>query len=93
MQNMVQAEVRDAWGKVTSGWEQLERYRQSILPRTEQSLQGHLAAFQTNNIDFLTMLDTYRMLQMVRMEYIMKTAEYVSSVALLERATGLDLQQ
>jgi len=93
MQNMVQAEVRDAWGKVTSGWEQLERYRQSIIPRTEQSLQGHLAAFRTNSIDFLTLLDTYRMLQMVRMEYIMKTAEYAASVAQLENATGSDLQQ
>lgn len=91
MQNMVQFEVRDAWVKVQSQWEQIERYRTIILPQTEQTLQSALTAYQTDKRDFLSLLDSYRMLQMLKMEYYMHVGEYFSNLAALERAIGSNL--
>jgi cobalt-zinc-cadmium efflux system outer membrane protein len=91
MQNMVQFEVRDAWVKVQSQWEQIERYRTIILPQTEQTLQSALTSYQTDKRDFLSLLDSYRMLQMLKMEYYMHVGEYFSNLAALERAIGSNL--
>lgn len=92
MQNMVQFEVRDAWSKVHSRWEQIDRYQQTILPQTDQALQSTLAAYQTDKADFLSLLDSYRMLQMFKMEYYMAVGEYFTALAELERALGTDLK-
>jgi outer membrane protein TolC len=92
MKNMVQAEVRDAWAKTASKWDQVERFRHIILPQAEQSLQSALASYETNQTDFLSLLDSYRMLQMLKMDYFMLVGEYHASTALLERAVGEDLQ-
>lgn len=92
MQNMVKAEVRDAFAKVQSRWQQIDRYQQTILPQAEQSLQSTLASYQTDKADFLSLLDTYRLVQMFKMEYYMVVGEYFSNLAALERAVGSDLQ-
>ncbi len=92
MQNMVQFEVRDAWVKAQSRWEQVERYRTIILPQAEQTLQSTLASYQTDKTDFLSLLDSYRMQQMLRMEYYMHVGEYFSNLATLERAIGSNLE-
>jgi outer membrane protein TolC len=89
---MVQAEVRDAWGKTSARWEELMRFRESILPRAEQSLRSDLTAFETNGVDFLSLLESFRMLQMLKMEEAMLVGEYIANVAQLERAVGRDLQ-
>jgi outer membrane protein, heavy metal efflux system len=91
MRNMIQAEVREKWAKISSQWQQIERFRQVILPQTEQSLQSTLAAYETNQADFLSLIDSYRMVQMLRMDYYMLVGEYLANVALLERAIGGDL--
>ncbi len=92
MQNMVRAEVSQEHAKVQSRWQQIERYQQTILPQAEQSLQSTLAAYQTDKADFLSLLDTYRLVQMFKMEYYMVVGEYFSSLATLERAIGSDLR-
>ena len=91
MQNMVKAEVRDAYSKVQSRWQQIDRYQHTILPQAEQSLQSTLAAYQTDKADFLSLLDTYRLVEMFKMEYYMVVGEYAVSLAALERAVGSDL--
>lgn len=91
MQNMVQAQVRDAQAKVRSGWERLDRYRATILPQAKEAFQSTLAAYQIDAADFLSLLDSYRMLQMLKMEYYMVEAEYASNIAALEQAVGRNL--
>ncbi len=91
MENMVQFQVREAWTKVQSRWQQVDRYQRTILPQAEQTLQSTLASYQTDKVDFLTLLDSYRLLQTFRMEYYMLVGEYYSDLALLEKAIGSDL--
>ncbi len=92
MQNMVQSEVRDAYAKVQSRWQQIERYQNRILPQAEQSLNAALASYRIDKVDFLSLLDSYRMLEMFRMEYYMALGEYFTDLASLEQAIGQDLR-
>lgn len=92
MQNMVRFQVRDAWTMVQSRWQQIDRYQRTILPQAEQALLSTLASYQTDKADFLSLLDSYRILQMFRMEYYMVVGEHYTSVAELERAVGSDLE-
>ena len=91
MRNMVLAEIRDAWAKSRSHWEQLQRYAGVMIPQARLSLQSTLASYQSGRADFLSLLDSYRMLQMLQMDYAMHVGEYFGDVALLERAIGTDL--
>ena len=92
MRNMVRAQVSNAYAIVASRWQQVDRYQQTILPQTGQALDATLTAYTNDKTDFLSLLDSYRMLQMFRMEYYMALENYVSSTAALERAVGMDLQ-
>jgi cobalt-zinc-cadmium efflux system outer membrane protein len=91
MRNMVLAEVRDAWAKSNSHWQQLQRYAGVMIPQARLALQSTLGSYQSGQADFLSLLDSYRMLQMLQMDYAMHVGEYFGDVALLERAAGTDL--
>jgi cobalt-zinc-cadmium efflux system outer membrane protein len=91
MRNMVLAEVRDGWAKSNSHWQQLQRYAGVMIPKARLALQSTLGSYQSGQADFLSLLDSYRMLQMLQMDYAMHVGEYFGDVALLERAAGTDL--
>jgi outer membrane protein TolC len=63
-----------------------------VLPQAEQSLQATIAAYQTQQTDFLSLLDGYRMLQTFKLEYYEALAKYEMSLAELERAVGKKLE-
>ncbi|MGB2868248.1 MAG: TolC family protein, partial [Bacteroidota bacterium] len=67
--NMIRFEVFDSWAKAKAHWEQADRFQTSIIPEARQALQALLSAYQTNKADFLSLLDSFRTLQMFRMEY------------------------
>ncbi len=92
MKNMAASDVRDAWAKTQSRLEQVRRYRSAILPQAEQTLQSTLVSYQTDKTDFLSLLDSYRMVQMLRMEYYMLVADYLTAFASLEKAVGTSLE-
>lgn len=89
--NMVRLMVREALVNVQSAQRSVELYRDTILPQAEQTLQTTIAAYQTQQTDFLMLLDSYRMLQMFKLEYHEATAMYEMSLAELERAVGKNL--
>lgn len=91
MRNMVQSEVRNTYTKVESQWDRIKRYQGDILPQAEQSLDASLASYTVDKTDILSLLDSFRMLQMLRMEYYMVMGDYFNSVAALERAVGSDI--
>jgi cobalt-zinc-cadmium efflux system outer membrane protein len=90
--NMTRENVRTAYASVSSLWQQLVRFDRSILPDAEHTLELTLNEFQSNTADFLALLDTYRMVQMARMERIMVAARYFTAKAELERAVGVGLE-
>lgn len=92
METMVRFEVVGAWNKARANWEQVERYRTKIIPDAQQTLDALLAAYQTNKADFLSLIDSFRMLQMHKMDYYIKMENYLTSRYELERAVGVDFK-
>jgi outer membrane protein TolC len=92
MSNMVVFEVYDSWIKGKAHWEIADRLKRTMIPQAEQALQSLLIAYQTHQTDFLSLLDSFRMLNMYRMEYFMEIADHLMHVADLERAVGGELK-
>ncbi len=90
--NMILFAVKDALVKVQTQQRLIDLYRATVLPQAEQSLRATIAAYQTQQTDFLSLLDSYRMLQMFKLEYYEATAMYEMNLAMLERAVGRKLE-
>lgn len=86
--NMILFSVKDALVKVQTARRLVDLYRETVLPQSNQSLQATFAAYQTKQIDFLTLLDSQRSLKMFQMEYYQAFADYGKSLSELERAVG-----
>lgn len=92
MQRMISFEVQDQWHRMSTRWDQAEQYRRSILPESRQALDALRAAYQSSSADFLSLIDAFRMLQMLEMEWIMEEMEFQMARVALERAVGMDLE-
>lgn len=91
MSNMILFDVYDTWNKAQASWDKVMRYENVVLPSSRQTLESLRGAYVTNKVDFLSLIDAFRMQQMYTMEYYMEVAQYLSARADLERAVGRDL--
>lgn len=62
----------------------------AILPQARANLRAALAAYETNQIDFQSLLDSEKILIQSELEYYRAQAELFSAVADLEKAVGTD---
>jgi len=85
----LEATVRKIYARARALSYQLEAYRDRIVPRTEQSVQSLLTAYQTGVTDFLMLMDGYRTFHDARMELTRIAAEYHQTLAELEREVGV----
>ncbi len=86
--NMLLSRVKDFYTKAVSLKRQYDLYRGSILPQSEQALSATLTNYQTGRTDFLMLIDSYRMLVMFKMEFLMKRMEFEQTLADLEKEIG-----
>lgn len=86
--NMLLSIVKDYYTKAVSLKRQYDLYRESILPQSEQALNATLTNYQTGRTDFLMLIDSYRMLTMFKMEFLMKRMEFEQTLADLEKEIG-----
>lgn len=86
--NMVYSSIAALYHRIESYRKQLETYQMKILPEAQQSLEVSIIAYQTGKTDFLMLLDAYRTLVDLRMEYFMLRMQFEQSVAEMELATG-----
>ena len=63
-------------------------YRDVIIPQAEESLASAEAAYTTNRLDFLNLLDAERVLFQVRLTYHRLLADYWIAATDLERGLG-----
>ncbi|MBI5215908.1 MAG: TolC family protein [Ignavibacteriae bacterium] len=86
--NMVISSVRDLYYRISSGRRQINNYATTIIPQAEQSLQASLTSYQSSQTDFLMLIDAFRTLTDLRMEYFMLRMQFEQNVAELERVIG-----
>jgi cobalt-zinc-cadmium efflux system outer membrane protein len=65
--------------------------RTTILPQSRQTLDVALAAYQTDRVDFLALLDNERTVLDAQLEYFRAVSDFEEALADLERALGTDL--
>ena len=90
-QDTARSDVKAEWAKVQTVGRLVEIYRTSILPQAEQSLKVTEAAYQSERVDFLSLMDSQRALLEFRLDYDQYISKYGESVAELERVLGVDL--
>lgn len=91
LKNEVEAEIKDLYARLQTARRTVNLYAQQLIPDAERTLQSALSSYQTGTLDFLTLLDSERLLLNFRLAYAKELANYRQQVAGLERAVGGEL--
>jgi outer membrane protein TolC len=91
MRNMVRAEVESAFYKVEQARRSVRIFQNTIVPQAEQSLLANRAAYETNKVDFLMLLDSQRVLRDMKLARHQALADFGARLAELELAVGVEL--
>jgi outer membrane protein TolC len=90
-ENMVLFDVRDSYARTQANKKLIELYLTSFIPQAEQTVAAALKGYETEKADFLTLLDSQRMLIEFKLEYYSAILELRMALADLERAVGIDV--
>jgi len=90
MKNTVLAQVKAYIAKVQSGRRLVNLFKTSIVPQTTQTLEAAIIGYQNDKIDFLTLINTQRMFQDVKLKYWKAIVVYSQNLAELEQILGVD---
>ncbi|MBI5756776.1 MAG: TolC family protein [Nitrospirae bacterium] len=92
-ENIKAAEVKEGAIKVETADKIRQLYETSLLPQTELSFNSALKNYQTGRVDFLTLIDTERVLKKTKIEHLDTVITYYKRVASLERVVGEELAE
>ena len=93
MRNMALSEVSEMFAKVEAARKSLSFYQEGLLPQAQQSYGAAVGAYQTGQVNFMTLLDAQRTIRDTRLGYYKALVDYAQSLADLDRAVGIDLSQ
>jgi outer membrane protein TolC len=89
--NEIFFEIKNALVKVETARSLVLLYQSDVLPTARQVVQISQINYQTDKVDFLTLLDSQRNLLEFQLEYETALADYHKNLAELERNIGVDL--
>jgi outer membrane protein, heavy metal efflux system len=84
-------EVKDQYLAADSAAKVLQIYREGLIPQATATFQAGLAAYQVGREDFQTLLDSFRDVLNLDIEYWRTLADHESAMARIERLTGVRL--
>ena len=85
--------VRDALEKIETYHHHVELFRDRIVPLARQNLTTTRLAYETDKTGFLNLIDAQRTLQEVEATYWNHLTDYLTGLAELEAATGIDVSK
>jgi outer membrane protein TolC len=83
-------DVRDAYARLEANKKLVELYEISFLPQAEQTLNASIKGYESDKTDFLTLLDSRRMLVDFKLKHYSAILDLRIAFADLERAVGAD---
>lgn len=89
--NQVVDQVQRHYERVRVAARSEEIYRATLIPQTTERIAAARAGYQTGEVDFLTLIDSLRSLEDVRLLRDRAVRDYQRAVADLERAVGQPL--
>ena len=84
-------EIQEAVIRANSASRLVELYRDTLRPQAQATLRATSAAYQTDQTDFLNLIDSQNTVLDVEYSYFRALAEFDSRIADLERAIGAAL--
>ena len=91
MKNTAVLAVRELFSKARAAEKSVTFYRDGLLPQAQQSFESSVAAYQTGQVNFATMLDAQRTIREARLGYYKAVVEYEQSVVDIEKTVGVML--
>lgn len=81
-------DVRDAYARVEANKKLVELYETAFLPQAEETLNASVRGYESDKTDFLTLLDSRRMLIDFKLRHYNSILDLRIALADLERAIG-----
>ncbi len=92
MQREMTAKLKKALVKYNTAKELAELYDKKVIPLYTSSTESQTAAYQIGKTGITTVIDSYRMLLMQKMNYYMSKADVQMSLAEVEMMVGANLK-
>ncbi|MBI3301144.1 MAG: TolC family protein, partial [Deltaproteobacteria bacterium] len=90
-QDKALAEVKSALVHAQTAVELVNLFAQTHIPQAEQALASSRIGYQTGKVDFLSLIDSLRVVEQVHVEHVTAAADFEKAYAELERAVGQEL--
>jgi cobalt-zinc-cadmium efflux system outer membrane protein len=91
MKSMVLFEVQNALAKFNTSERRVNLFKTGIIPQAEQALKAATIAYETGKVDFLTLMNSERMLRDARLKYYKILMGHATNLANLEKVVGVRL--
>ena len=91
VENALRLAVQQAYVRVKAAEQRAALLRTTILPQSEQTLEVSRAAYQTDRVDFLAIIDNQRVRLDAQVDYYRALSDLEQAFAELERAVGTDI--
>jgi len=85
----VLARVKSLYAQVTSAARLVDLYGATVVPQAELSLHSASAGYQVGQVDFLTLLNSFTVLNEYQLRYYEELTNFDKAVAQLEEVVGL----
>jgi len=90
--NQVDAALDNALSEWDKNAQLLDLYNTGIIPQAAQSLQSAMIGYQTDKVDFLTLINNQKILFNFELEYSKILSAHYKNLAELEYVTGTKIQ-
>ncbi len=92
VEDTVADQVQDAYERVMASARNEAIYRTTLLPQTAERVAAAQAGYQTSIVDFLTLIDSLKSYEDVRMRHYETIEQYQAAAADLSRAVGQPIE-
>jgi outer membrane protein TolC len=89
--NMIVLEIKEAYVMADSSRRNMELYKKSIIPQSEQALKSSFSAYRTGKASFLSLLEIEKIYYEAKLKYFENQVNHGKALAELEKITGRDL--
>jgi len=91
MKNTALLAVREMFLRARAAEKSAAFYKDGLMPQAEQAFGAAVAAYQTGQVNFVTLLDAQRTMRDARLGYYRALVEYEQSIVEMEKAVGATL--
>jgi outer membrane protein TolC len=91
MKNMTELDVQMTLTEAQAIWRQIELYKNTIIPQTEQTYQAAVVSYTNGKVDMMTLIESVNTLRNAKLGLYKAKIDYEKAIANLEKAVGKPL--